>query len=166
MKFRPKKPARENAARLLPRLAARFFRAGDTSIEDDLSGEDVHNFRIKTKRFRYVLEYFRPCYGQALDAYLEVVRGLQAALGDLNDCHSTRLLLQELLRPGNPPARHKKLFAALASREQDLFEKYRGYWTENLENLKYRERFERYLAHPPRERPQKPVREAEPTETA
>lgn len=150
MRFRPKRPARANAARVLPRLAERLFRAGDASVEDDLHSEEVHDFRIRTKRFRYVLEYFRPCYGKALDAYLEAVRGLQAALGDLNDCHSTRVLLQRLLHPGDPPTRHKKLLAALDRRENDLFEKYRAYWHETLESPEYREKFMRYLTHPPR----------------
>ena len=160
MRFRPKRSARENAARLLPSLAEKFFRAGDASIEDHLHSGEVHDFRIRAKRFRYVLEYFRPCYGKALDAYLEAVRGLQAALGDLNDCHSTRVLLQNLLQPGDPPARHKKLLAALDRRENDLLEKYRAYWHETLESQEYRERFTRYLTHPPRRPPQKAVHPA------
>lgn len=160
MRFRPKRPARENAARLLPRLAEKFFRAGDASVEDDLHSDEVHGFRIRTKRFRYVLEYFRPCYGKAMDAYLEAVRGLQAALGDLNDCHSTRVLLQDLLQPGDPPTRHKKLLGALDRRENDLFEKYRAYWNETLESLEYREKFVRYLTHPPRRPPKKEVHAA------
>lgn len=166
MRFRPKKPARENAARLLPRLAAKFFRAGDASVEDDLQSEEVHAFRLRTKRFRYVLEYFRPCYGKALDAYLEAVRGLQAVLGDLNDCHSTRVLLQDLLKLADPPTRHKKLLAALDRRENDLFEKYRAYWHETLESPEYREKFVRYLTHPPRRRPKKAVQAAKSTANA
>ncbi len=160
MRFRPKRPARENAARLLPRLAEKFFRAGDASVEDDLHSEEVHAFRIRAKRFRYVLEYFRPCYGKALDAYLAAVRGLQAALGDLNDCHSTGVLVQELLETGDPPTRHKKLLAALDRRESDLLEKYQAYWHETLESPEYRERFVRYLTHPPRRPANKPVHAA------
>jgi CHAD domain-containing protein len=165
MRFRPKRPARENAARLLPRLAEKFFRAGDASVEDDLHGEEVHDFRIRTKRFRYVLEYFRPCYGKALDAYLEAVRGLQAVLGDLNDCHSTRVLLKDLLHTGDPPTRHKKILGALDRRENDLFEKYRAYWHETLDSREYREKFIRYLTHPPRRRPKKAAHDAK-TEAA
>ena len=152
MKFRPKKPARENAARFLPRLARAFFKAGDASVEDDLKAEEVHEFRILAKRFRYVLEYFRPCYGNAMDAHLETVRGLQSALGDLNDACSTRELLLEMLTPGDPPARHKKLFAALVRREKYLMDQYRAYWHEHLENTEYRDKFLRYLSYPPRDR--------------
>lgn len=166
MKLRPKKPARENASRVLPRLAEKFFRAGDAAIEDDLRGKEVHAFRIRTKRFRYVLEYFRPCYGQALDTYLETVRELQAALGGLNDTCATRTLLAELLQPGNPPTRHKPVFAALERQENDWLEKYRAYWHETLENPEYRERFLRYLTHPPRQRARQPTREAKSADAA
>ena len=167
MKFRPKRRARENAARLVPKLARDFFQAGDASVEDDLKGEEVHRFRIRAKRFRYVLEYFRPCYGVALDAYLEGVKQLQAVLGDLNDCCSTRVMLAELLNPGDPPARHKKLFAALERREKDLLEQYQTYWREAMENDEYRQKFLRYLTHPPRERLKKtPAPAPEPQEAA
>jgi CHAD domain-containing protein len=93
-----------------------------------------------------------------MDGYLEKVRELQSALGDLNDCCSSRTLLVGLLNPGNPPARHRKLFAALDRLEQDRLEKYRGYWGQTLANPEYRERFLRYLAHPPRERLRKTSR--------
>jgi len=166
MKFRPKKSARQNAARVLPRLAAKFFRAGDASVDDDLRASEVHDFRIRTKRFRYVLEYFRPCYGQALEGYLEVVRGVQSVLGELNDCRSTRILLDRLLEPGDPPARHKKLFAAMARRESGLLEKYRSYWRENVANPESRERFVRYLSHPPRDRLKRVPAEEEPADAA
>jgi CHAD domain-containing protein len=160
MKLRAKRSARENASRVLPRLAKRFLQTGFAAVEEDLRGEELHDFRIQAKRFRYVLEFLQPCYGQAMDTYLEAVRGLQTALGDLNDCCSTRTLLEELLGPGDPPTRHKKLFGALDRLEQDRLEKYRVYWNQSLGTPDYRERFLRYLAHPPRVRPGKNGREA------
>jgi hypothetical protein len=78
----------------------------------------------------------------------------------LNDCHSTRVLLQHLLHPGDPPTRNKKLLGALDRRENDLFEKYRAYWHETLESPEYREKFMRYLTHPPRQPPKKAVHAA------
>jgi CHAD domain-containing protein len=86
------------------------------------------------------------------------VRGLQSALGDLNDCCSTRTLLTELLGTGVPPTRHKKLFGALDRLEQDCLEKYRAYWHQTWGTQDYREKLLRYLAHPPRQRPQKTSR--------
>jgi len=155
MKLRPKKAARQNASRILPPLVEAFLRNGDAAFEDALHGEELHEFRIQTKRLRYVLEYFRPCYGQALEAYLKTIQGLQTALGDLNDCCSTRTLLQEVMARDTPHNRYKKLFAALDRREQNLFEEYRAYWTQHLEDAGYRQKFLRYLRNPPRTRERK-----------
>ena len=152
MKFRPKRSARENAAQVLPRLANAFYRAGDAAYQDELHGEELHDFRIRAKRFRYVLEYFRPCYGHAMDGYIEFVRNLQAALGDLNDCCATRTLLPDLLPPGHA-ASFKRLFSALDRREQELFEAYRTFWVSQMQGPQDRSRFVRYLSHPPRRRP-------------
>jgi len=151
MKLRPKKPARENASRLLPRLAHKFFRAGDRSIEDELTGEDLHRFRILAKRFRYALEFFRPCYGSALDAHLESLRELQALLGDLNDCCASRGRFRDLLAASGPSKRHKALLKALDDLESDLLERYRALWRDSWEPPGFRQRFLRYLAHPPRQ---------------
>jgi len=149
MKLRPKKSARENASRLLPRLAEEFFAAGDESIQEKRP-QEVHPFRILTKRFRYALEYFRPCYGSALDSYLEMLRELQRELGDLNDSHSSRLVFRDLLRTENRSARNKKLFAALDLCEQELTQKFRAHWQKTFESPTMRTRFMRYLSHPPK----------------
>ena len=148
MKLRPRKTASQNASRLLPRLAERVFRAGDKSLADDLNAEDAHNFRILVKRFRYTLEYFRPCYGDGLDVYLGRLKALQQALGELHDCYATRRLLLDVLKMGDPPTRHKKLFAALNRREEDLMERFRAAWRHVWENLAVRRKFLRYLAKP------------------
>jgi CHAD domain-containing protein len=148
----------------LPRLARKFFRAGDAVVADELCGAELHDFRIQAKRFRYVLEYFRPCYGAAMDNYLEEVRNIQSALGSLNDCCSSRGLLQQLLGAGDPPARYKKLLTALERRESDLTEAFRAHWRDRVESSSYRQRFLRYLAHPPRSQSDKPAAEPEQNE--
>lgn len=161
MRLRPQKPAPENASRLLPRLAKLFFQAGDRSVEDDLKGEEVHPFRILTKRFRYALEYFRPCYGSGMDSHIQTISGLQRVLGELNDCCSSRELCRNLLKVGNPASRYKKLFAALDRREADLLEQYRAYWRKTLESPARRENFLRYVSHPPPARRRAPRRAAQ-----
>src|SRR5712692_5431950 len=124
MKLRPRKTASQNASRLLPRLAERVLRAGDKSLADDVNAEDAHSFRILVKRFRYTLEYFRPCYGDGMDLYLVRLKALQQALGELNDCYATKRLLTDVLKAGDPPTRYKKIFAALNRREEDLMERF------------------------------------------
>ncbi len=153
MKLRPRKTASQNASRLLPRLAEEVLEAGEKSLADDLNAKDAHSFRILVKRFRYTLEYFRPCYGEAMDVYLGKLKALQQALGELNDCYATRRLLIDVLKAGDPPTRYKKLFAALNRREEDLMERFRAEWRHGWEDLTARRKFLRYLAKPlpPRE---------------
>lgn len=148
MKLRPKKCAGENASRLLPRLAEEVFKAGDKAVAGDLTPEKAHRFRIIVKRFRYTLEYFRPCYGSATDSYLEMLKAVQQVLGELNDCRSSQELYQGLLKVGNPPTRHKKLFSALEKRQADLMDKFREEWRRRFENPTMRRKFLRYLARP------------------
>jgi len=155
MKLRPRKTASQNASRLLPRLAERVFVAGDKSLADDLNAEDAHSFRILVKRSRYTLEYFRPCYGEGMDACLGKLKGLQQALGELNDCYATKRLLLDILKAGDPPQRYQKLFAALNRREEDLMERFRAEWRHGWEDPAARRKFLRYLAKP-RASPQPP----------
>ncbi len=157
LKLQRRKPARTNAAATLPALAAKFFRAGDAAVKKELRGGDLHKFRILAKRFRYVMEYFRPCYGAAMDAYIESVKGLQDALGALNDCCSTHAMCRGLLQAGAPAIRSRKLFATLEALEQTLLDNYRSGWRRDFESPAMRKKFQRYLAHPPRVRtPEQP----------
>ena len=87
------KSARENARLKLPPLAQAYFRAGRALVVTEPSNEVLHRFRIRTKRFRYTLELFRPCYGPWLDRRLEALRRMQDVLGEINDCVATRKLV-------------------------------------------------------------------------
>lgn len=143
MRLRPQKSAPENAARLLPQLAQKFFQAGDETVQTDVSPEKVHPFRIETKRFRYSLEFFRPCYGATMDSYVKMIRDLQQTLGELNDCSSSGALYRDLL-DGRP----QKLLAAVDRHEVDLIEKFQSHWRDQFESPAVRQKFLRYLARP------------------
>jgi CHAD domain-containing protein len=52
-----------------------------------------HKFRLETKRFRYTLELFQPCYGPGLEERLKWLRNMQDLLGEINDCATTQKLL-------------------------------------------------------------------------
>ena len=158
MKFRPKRPALENATQVLPHQAREFFKAGDKTAHKGGRPAKIHRFRILSKRFRYELEYFSPCYGQALQAYLELLKELQATLGALNDCAASRELLSDLLEAGDPPRRHKKLFAALAHREEQLLTEFKEEWSQKFAKSELRRRWIRYLAHPPQRRLRAPAK--------
>jgi CHAD domain-containing protein len=81
--------AAENAARELPELARAYFRNGRAMCRGESSARTLHRFRLETKRFRYTLELFRPCYGPGLDRRLALLREVQTHLGEINDCAAT-----------------------------------------------------------------------------
>jgi len=96
------KSAKENASQKLPPLAHEYFRAGRALFHAESSSEVLHRFRLETKRFRYTLELFRPCYGPGLDRRLDALRNIQDFLGEINDCAATQKLVgrqdQKMLR--------------------------------------------------------------------
>jgi CHAD domain-containing protein len=87
MKWKPSHSVIENARGVLPKLVEKYFKAGRKAADSKRSPDELHQFRIKTKRFRYTLELFLPAYGTRLDQELEPIRELQKVLGKLHDYH-------------------------------------------------------------------------------
>jgi CHAD domain-containing protein len=88
------KSAAENARLVLPKLTQEFFRRGRQVVESSPSTEDLHQFRLSLKRFRYTLELFRPCYGTGLEQRLNALKQMQEHLGAMNDCEATSRLIE------------------------------------------------------------------------
>jgi CHAD domain-containing protein len=93
MKLKPSESAAENARELLPKMARKYFEAGRKAIAGKRPPEELHAFRMKTKRFRYTLELFRPLYGPNLDRHLKALRELQGALGKISDYQAIQRVL-------------------------------------------------------------------------
>jgi len=90
------KTVARNASEKLPDLAGDFFAAGAAlAAAGQPALAALHRFRLLTKRFRYVLELFRPCYGPGLDTRIEMLQGLQQRLGEISDCGATEDLLRK-----------------------------------------------------------------------
>jgi CHAD domain-containing protein len=85
----------ENAREKLPELARDFFKTGRELAAAKPTFEALHQFRLLTKRLRYTLELFRPCYGPGLSPRIEALRTLQQRLGEISDCATTRNLILE-----------------------------------------------------------------------
>ena len=96
------KSAEENASQKLPPLARAYFRAGRALFAAKPTAGAFHKFRLETKRFRYTLELFQPCYGPGLEERLKLLRNIQDLLGEINDCATTQKLL------GSQPVRVSK----------------------------------------------------------
>ena len=87
--------AGENSQRELPELARRYFTSGRDAMDKSRMPRELHRFRIKTKRFRYALEMFRPVYGAAMEPRLERLQQLQRILGKISDLCTIRELLKD-----------------------------------------------------------------------
>jgi CHAD domain-containing protein len=85
MKLKPGHSVAANAREVLPKLARQYFEAGRDAVSKKRPPEELHGFRLETKRFRYTLELFRPVYGPQLDRYLKALHELQGALGKVSD---------------------------------------------------------------------------------
>jgi len=87
MKWKPSRNVIENARRVFPKMLAKYLKQGRKAADGERSPEELHKFRIKTKRFRYTAELFRPVYGAALAQQLKPVKEIQTVLGKLHDYH-------------------------------------------------------------------------------
>lgn len=93
MKLKRGQSAAEAAQALLPKMARKYFEAGRDAVSEKRPPDELHQFRLRTKRFRYTLELFRPVYGVRLDPYLESLRTIQGALGKVSDYEAIRRVL-------------------------------------------------------------------------
>jgi CHAD domain-containing protein len=117
------RPVDVNAHRGLPRLATEFFAAGTVTAGADADYEQLHEFRLLAKRFRYTLELFEPVFGPDIARGVKALRGLQDKLGAVNDCITA---LGLIAADSDAVAAIEKL---LAGRETAL----RGYWREHFD---------------------------------
>jgi CHAD domain-containing protein len=129
---------RDNLRRRIPRMAADYFASGRVALAPGKTWDEMHRFRLETKRFRYMLELFRPAYGPALDSRIESLRQIQTLLGDINDCIVTSGMLAA--DPETNAVRDK-----LAGRAAARAEKLRRYWIARFDAPGERERWMRYL---------------------
>jgi CHAD domain-containing protein len=127
----PSNSAAENAGRVLPDMARAYFQSGRKLLNSKVSPENLHSFRLATKRFRYTLELFRPCYGDALKDRLDRLRQIQDYLGDINDCLTTLDLVRNQ-QPKNSP-HSARVAALLNSRAAKKTAEFQRYWKETFD---------------------------------
>jgi len=91
-----------NARRELPQLAASYFAQVRTLLADDPSAPKLHRLRLLTKRLRYTLELFRPCYGPGLETRLAALHRIQQSLGEVNDSAAAGRLVSKSMSAASP----------------------------------------------------------------
>jgi CHAD domain-containing protein len=120
-----RRAAAANARRILPGLAADYFREVRGFLEKDREPRELHRMRLAAKRLRYTLELFRPCYGKGLEQRLAVLKELQDALGDVNDAVVTSGML------GHKAGR--KAGPYLTARLEEKAAEFRRHWAESFD---------------------------------
>jgi CHAD domain-containing protein len=115
---------RERARGVLPRLAQRFFQAGETASAHS-SGEKLHEFRILAKKFRYSLELFAPVYGSAVEEWTREIKSVQAILGSMNDYRTVLSMATEA-------GCGKKVKASLKRSERRKIRQFHEAWDERF----------------------------------
>jgi len=131
-----------NARRELPRLAADYFARARKLLAEDPPPAKLHALRLDTKRLRYTLELFRPCYGPGLEARLQGLRQVQQLLGEVNDSVAAAALL--------PKGARGRRF--LENRAEAKAQEFRKHWAEAMDAPGQEERWTAYLARNARRR--------------
>lgn len=125
-----KRTAGENARRELPALVSLYFSRVREELANRPTPARLHRLRLATKRLRYTLELFRPCYGPGLEARLAELRKVQQRLGELNDCVAAWDLLSKGMR--RSPAR-TRVGRFLRGRARQQAKDFRDEWQQLFE---------------------------------
>jgi CHAD domain-containing protein len=151
----------QTASRLLPGIVKRFFEHGRKAAEKEASAEELHQFRLASKKFRYAIELFSTLYGSSLAERLDQVRRVQTLLGDSNDCETARAIIAEC--GGADP-----LDAQLKKRQRRKRYAFRQYWAQELASPGTVRRWTDYFRHFAGKRlaPRKPVARSEAARSA
>jgi CHAD domain-containing protein len=95
--WNPRLGASPNARRKLPPMMGAYFRQVRELLAADPAPAELHTIRLDTKRVRYTLELFRPCYGPGLEVRIAALQRLQQVLGEVNDCSAAECLIERLV---------------------------------------------------------------------
>jgi CHAD domain-containing protein len=140
--WKPKESVAANARRVLPGKAEAYFAAGDAVATDNATPEKLHEFRLATKSFRYMLELFVPVYGPGLTARIGKVKKVQQHLGVIQDCET-------LLGMGLKDA---KLDRYARERMKTRKQEFLDYWRSDMSSATLRKQwsayFKRYAKEP------------------
>lgn len=117
-------PVKATARRMLPRMVKEYFSRGKDAARDRRPAEELHRFRIAARKLRYTLDLFAPLYGTSLDGLLRQLKGVQAVLGEINDCAMVRRMVSRQHDPGG-----RKILAALKARQRKKAEQFRRHYS-------------------------------------
>ena len=113
-----------------------------SAIEELLKSEDtfLHNLRKSAKKTRYSLELFTQFYGDAYRDYLQQIEQVQEILGQIQDTHVLRKVLEKKLRSPIVEKMPKLASLLLQNRYQKWLEwqELQKYWLEDKTRKEFR----------------------------
>jgi hypothetical protein len=127
VKWDPRAGVEANAQRQLPRMVSAYFSQVRRFLAKDLPPRRLHRVRLASKRLRYTLELFRPCYPAGLEERLDALKKLQDWLGEVNDAVATGRLLRRALK------RQPKVRKFLEDRAVEKAAAFARYWQETFD---------------------------------
>ena len=130
----------ECVAGVLPGVANEYFAAGEALFAGGKSPQEMHEFRLRTKHFRYTLELFEPRYGQKFSVLLKRLKPVQEALGDINDAATALAWLQ--------PDESAKAKQFLEKRIASKSKRFEQYWKTVFDKDGERVRWAKVLSQP------------------
>lgn len=143
LNWRPDEEVADNIREVLPKMAKEYFRTGRKVARRKTKAEQLHEFRLQTKHFRYLLEFFAPLYGRRMTRPMESLRRIQTLLGELNDYAVTRRMMQVEPEAG-------RLMEHLDQLEATRRHEFRTYWREAFDKDGEEERWVNLLRAPGR----------------
>ena len=141
MKWDQRAGAAANARRELPRMVSAYFSEVRESLARDAPLRKLHRLRLASKRLRYTLELFRPCYPAGLEERLDALKKLQDGLGEVNDAVASGRLLRRALR------RQPKVRKFLEDRAGEKAAQVVRYWKETFDAEGQEAWWTDFLAH-------------------
>ncbi len=142
--WNPRWGASRNASRALPLMAHAYFAEVRQFLAADPTPAELHSIRLATKRIRYTLDLFRPCYGPGLHKCIGALQRLQQILGEVNDAVAAEGLIEEL-SPDSPSRRRIQQF--LRRRAAAKASALRKEWQEVFDSPGREQWWLRYLAN-------------------
>lgn len=137
--------AGDNAKRELPRLMADYYAEVRKALKKKPSPAHLHIIRLASKKVRYTLELFKPCYGAEFDKRMAALKDVQTSLGEVNDAVSAIRVIGDVMPQS---ARRKALRAYLKKRAAEKAEEFRIHWTEQFDAEGEESRWIEFLKKP------------------
>ena len=123
--------ASPNARKHLPRLVSDYFALGREILAGQNDPAHLHALRLATKRLRYTLELFRPCYGPGLETRLAALQKNQQMLGEINDTVAAERAVKQIW--DGHAAQQTRVEQFLRTQGQGKAHEFQKHWAEQFD---------------------------------